>query len=230
MSYLWDVGIKLKNSNRKMSDIVFKQAEVFSPYMECSFEDINFDLDDNNEIEINGLYRFIDIFSYLIDVNYEEYTESRKVLFDLIMHYLLRVDLKQGYCVREFCKKFFYEDIKNGIWGKDIAYNMEAFTTEEKNIILDSIYNLYSGGSGLYFFNVILGNIFKNSLAYINKETEHGLFIYVGEAYTDNNKRKIDLITSLFLPVRFNVYICWDKHFPVLGVDKTMYIEQNVLF
>lgn len=236
MSYLWDVAIKLKSAGYKISDIVFKQPEIFSPYMEVSFEDINFDFnsdvnsDKTIDVEINGFYRFLRIFVNLLAADFDELKEGKDILFDLIIHCILTFDVKQGYCFREYAKIFFYEEMKAGEWGEILAEDIDVFNINERNIIFDSIYNLYAGASGLYFFNVVLSNIFKNSAAYINKETEYGLFIYVGEEYSEDNSKKLNAIVSLFLPVKFREYICWDKHFPILGVDKTMQIENNVLF
>lgn len=231
MSYIWDVAIKLKKKGVNISNIDFQQPEIYSPYMEVSFEDINFNVDkDLTQVEVNAFYRFFTIFDSLLDPNHEDNMEFKKALFSLLIHFLLELDLKMGFSVKEYVKTFLFNDIKNGIYGEDMAENIKYFNYDEINIVMSSICNMYENGMTLHMFNVILLNIFKNAATYIDKETEYGFFIYVGEPETEESHYKLDFLLSTFLPLKFNAYVCWDKHFPVLGVDKTMIIENNVIF
>ncbi len=231
MSYIWDITIKLKRAGIDLSTITFIQPEVYSPYMEVSLENLNYIEDlEVKEIEVNALYRFENIFEPLLHLDFKGSKELQTVVFNLILNFLIQLDLKQGLCIREFSKIFISKEMDSGLFGNDIKENIKVFNMDEKDILLDSVYNYYSTNVNINIFNVILKNIFKNVITYLDKEKEFGIFIYIGEKQTNIYEKKLDVLISLFLPIYFKPYICWDKHFPVLGLDKTMMIEQNVLF
>ena len=231
MSYIWDIAIKLKKSGIDLSTISFIQPEIYSPYMEVSLENLNHIEDINiKNIEVNALYRFENIFEPLLHLDFKGSKELQIVVFNIILNFLIQLDLKQGFCIREFSKFFISDEIDKGLFGDEVKENIKVLNIDEKDIVLDSIYNYYSTNVNINIFNVILKNIFKNIITYLDKEKEFGIFIYVGEKKTDIYQRKLNVLISLFLPIYFKPYICWDKHFPVLGLDRTMMIEQNVLF
>ena len=66
MNYIWEALLKADKENISRRNIKFKKAEVCSPYMEMSLEDINMSLlPEENSIEVNVYYRFYEIFKEL---------------------------------------------------------------------------------------------------------------------------------------------------------------------
>ena len=108
MNYIWEALLKADKENLDRRNIKFKKAEVCSPYMEMSLEDINLNLlPEGHSIEVNVYYRFYEIFKNLCDINFKENTELRETILDIILHYLGELDLKEGICKEEFQKNFY---------------------------------------------------------------------------------------------------------------------------
>ncbi|MGN2339109.1 hypothetical protein ACTFIN_13460 [Clostridium cagae] len=230
MNYIYDIFIKAIEENAPTEEIKFKQAEVYSPYMELAIQNINTSkLPQSEYIEINALYRFQEIFGELFDINFKENTELKDVLFDILIHYLCELDLKQGLNKNEFYKKFLFKDVINNVYGEELAKDILCFNKEETDVFLNSFITLYKTGTSLQLFNKILAKIFKYSIVYLNKESSKDIYIYLSEVEDKILKGKINAIINTFLPINMNVYLFWDKHFGILGSDNTMKIDDIVM-
>ncbi|AOR23475.1 hypothetical protein [Clostridium taeniosporum] len=230
MNYIYDIFIKAIEEDTSIETIKFKQADIYSPYMELSIENINSNkLPQDEYVEINAFYRFQEIFEELLDINFKENTELKNVLFDILIHYLCELDLKQGLNKSEFYKKFLYKDIINNVYGEDLAKNVLCFSKKEKDIFLNSFITLYKTGTSLQLFNNTLAKIFKNSMVYLNKENPKDIYIYLDECKTKILKGRINAIIDTFLPINMKIYLFWNKHFGILGSNNTMKINDIVM-
>ncbi|OSA93418.1 UNVERIFIED_ORG: hypothetical protein B2H98_06655 [Clostridium botulinum] len=230
MNYIYDIFIKAIEENAPTEEIKFKQAKVYSPYMELAIQNINASkLPQSEYIEINALYRFQEIFGELFDINFKENTELKNVLFDILIHYLCELDLKQGLNKNEFYKKFLFKDVINNVYGEELAKYILCFNKEETDVFLNSVITLYKTGTSLQLFNKILAKIFKYSIVYLNKESSKDIYIYLSEVEDKILKGKINAIINTFLPINMNVYLFWDKHFGILGSNNTMKIDDIVM-
>ena len=230
MNYIYDIFIKAIEENVPIDGIKFKQAKVYSPYMELAIQNINTSkLPQSEYIEINALYRFQEIFGELFDINFKENTELKDVLFDILIHYLCELDLKQGLNKNEFYKKFLFKDVINNVYGEELAKDILCFNKEEADAFLNSFITLYKTGTSLQLFNKILAKIFRYSTVYLNKESSKDIYIYLSEVEDKILKGKINAIINTFLPINMNVYLFWDKHFGILGSDNTMKIDDIVM-
>ncbi|NFI94315.1 hypothetical protein FC961_07950 [Clostridium botulinum] len=230
MNYIYDIFIKAIEENAQTEEIKFKQAKVYSPYMELAIQNINTSkLPQSEYIEINALYRFQEIFEELFDINFKENTELKDVLFDILIHYLCELDLKQGLNKNELYKKFLFKDVINNVYGEELAKDILCFNKEETDVFLNSFITLYKTGTSLQLFNKILAKIFRHSIVYLNKESSKDIYIYLSEVEDKILKGKINAIINTFLPINMNVYLFWDKHFGILGSDNTMKIDDIVM-
>ena len=216
MNYIYDIFLKADEQNVNREKIRFKQAKVFSPYMEIAFDEINFtDIPRDKQIEINSFYRFQEIFQELFDSNFEENIELRNTLFDILIHYLGEMDLKSGLSKNEF--------------GKDLNTNIDFFNKEEKDIFLNSLITLYKTGTSLELFNKVLVKIFKYSTIYLSKDAPKDIYIYLSEYKNETFEGKINAIVDTFLPVNMTSFLFWDKHFGIIGQEKTMNINEIMM-
>lgn len=230
MNYIWDILLKAHKQKVQRENIRFVPAKVYSPYMEISFENLNtVSLEENTVIEINPYYRFHEIFKDLLDVNVDESLNFREELFNIIVHYLAELDLKQGLCKQEFYKKFIMQDICKNVYGKQIAEDIEEFSHDELECILSGLITLYITGTSLQLFKKVMRKVFKNNSVYINQDDAKKLMVYLGEFKTEKVKKKIYTIIDLFIPINTEVDIYWDKHFGIIGVDNTMRINEIVI-
>ncbi|GCD08525.1 hypothetical protein [Clostridium tagluense] len=121
------------------------------------------------------------------------------------------------------------KDIQNGVFGSGISESISEFNKEEIDCLLSGIITLYVTGVSLHLFNKVIRKIFKNNMVYINNDNNKVLLIYLGEVKTQKLKRKIDTIINLFLPINMNITIYWDKHFGIIGLGKTMRLDEMVI-
>ena len=223
MSYLWRVLVEAADNNIDKNSIVFKPAQVYSPYMEVSLENLNSPLlSEGREIEVNYWYRFHDIFRDLFPVDYEDYKELREVFFDIVIHYLGTLDIQRGLSKKYFCRDLIYKDIKNGELGESIKANIDLLDKYELEYFLDGIINQYNCGSSIQNFEYVLRAIYKSNIVYKSKYKPKDIYIYLDTPYSEEEKNKIDMIIDTFLPINMRTFIFWDKHFGILGVESTM--------
>ncbi|MBX4263357.1 hypothetical protein [Clostridium estertheticum] len=147
MNYIWDILLKADKQNILRGNIKFVPAKVYSPYMEIAFADLNANsLPSDNTIEINGYYRFQNIFDELLNVNFDESKELIETFFDIVIHFLAEIDLSQGLCKNEYYKKFIMKDIRNGSFGYELSENINEFNKEEIDYLLSGLITLYVTG------------------------------------------------------------------------------------
>ncbi|MEJ8553240.1 hypothetical protein [Tepidibacter sp. Z1-5] len=231
MNYIWDILVKADQQNIKKENITFKCAKTYSPYMEVAFEDLNkSEIDESLIVEINPYYRFFPIFKDIFDVNFEESIELREVLFDILIHFLGNIDLKQGLSKEEYYKKYIMKDILENMFSEKIKKNIQIFNDKEREIVISSLIKLYTTGVSLEIFKSIVNKIFKKSTTYINQDNKKEILIYIGQKRTQELENKIDMLVDLFLHIDFKVFLYWQYHFGILGVEDTMKIENMVLY
>jgi hypothetical protein len=56
------------------------------------------------------------------------------------------------------------------------------------------------------------------------------ILIYIGQKRTQELENKMDVLIDLFLHIDFKVFLYWQYHFGILGVEDTMKIENMVLY
>jgi hypothetical protein len=229
MNYVWDIIIYLRQTGREEKDIKFIAAKSYSPYMELSHADINFDKVEK-EIEVNPYYRFYEIFKDLFNINNQEDIELRETLFDILMHFLSNIDTLQGMTKREFYIRFFLKDIEKGVLGSRIKKGFEVFSYKEKVIIVENLIRLYKTGEMLYLLKDTVRKIFKYSKIYANYETKDELLFYIPCARSSTNEAKMNFIMEFFLPIKFRTEIYWKDHFGIIGVDESMVIDSIALY
>lgn len=230
MNYIWDMLLKADKEDIPREKIKFQPAKIFSPYLEVLFSDLNArTIPENNIIEVNPYYRFHEIFKDLLDINFEESLELREVIFDITMHFLAELDLKEGLCKQEFYKKFIKDEIVQGVFGKEIVETVNELSKEELDYILSGLITLYLTGTSLHLFNKIIKKVFKNNITYSNRDNPKKILIYLGRIKTQDLKRKMDMIINLFLPINMKASIYYEYHFGIIGVEETMEIEKMVI-
>lgn len=230
MNYLWSILLEAENKGIDKNSISFVPAKICSPYMEIALEDINrCEVSEVDEIEVNPWYRFYNIFKDLFHIDNHENVELREVLFDIVLHYLAEIDLVSGVNKQHFYKELILRDINNNIFGKEIKDDIKVLESEELDIILDSLINLYSCNTSLHLVKKVIRQIFKKSIVYLSKEKSKDIYIYLNKEYTKELEQKINLILNIFLPINMEPHIYWDKHFGIIGLDSTMKIDNIVM-
>ena len=230
MNYIWEALLKADKENINRRNIKFKKPEVCSPYMEMSLEDINLSLlPEGHSIEVNVYYRFYEIFKELCDINFTDNKELKDTLLDIVLHYLGELDLKEGICKEEFQKRFLLKDICRGVYGDALKENIKNFNSDDLNVFLSGLITLYKTGTCLQLFNKVLRKIFKKSVIYGSQDKPKDIYIYLDEIKDKQWEGQLEAILETFLPINMNSFIFWDKHFGIIGIDKSMKLDEIVM-
>jgi hypothetical protein len=229
MNYVWDLVIKAHHAGIPIEKLTFIPAKVYSPYMELSNEHLNFKAIEP-EIELNPYYRFYEIFKDLFDINNEEDRELRNVLFDVVIHFLTRIDLRQGMNKTEYYIRFILREIAGGSFGPVVRERFGLLNESEQNIVAENVYRLLLTGEMLYLLKDTMQKIFNNSTIYANYETTNELLFFIACEKNELNVEKLELIKELFLPLKFVTIIYWKDHFGIIGMDETMHMDHIAMY
>ena len=147
-----------------------------SPYIEVSMTDLNMDTLEENKVEINPLYRFEDVFGKLFDKNIEEMRQTREIFFDVCMHYIVQLDLREGLSREDFYCELIANDLEQGKYGALAKRRFSLFTKSEQKLILQSYLQLLKTGNYLEEFRKVVTRLYPRTIIYhhFHQWTDHG--------------------------------------------------------
>ena len=56
------------------------------------------------------------------------------------------------------------------------------------------------------------------------------MLVYIGQKETEKERERVEFLRDMFLPVHYQVYLFWEHHFGIIGVEETMELDEMVLF
>lgn len=231
MNYLWEVVLKADDCGTPREKLYYVPAKICSPYVEVSFVDINQNVIEETQIEANPLYRFTDIFAVIFDCNATVSMKTRYVLFDICMQYMIQLDLRQGLSKSEYRLRSILKNLLGGVYRNNhIKEAVTYFTHTELRKILIAMNFLLKCASSIALFRQIIREIYPDSIVYLNNDSFRELLIYIGQKETVEERAKVELLTSVFLPKDYTIHLFWDHHFGIIDVDATMELDEMVLF
>ncbi len=230
MNYLWEVMIQAWREGIAESKLRFSIPKEFSAYMEISSAFINQErLEMEQYVEINPYYRFYQIFKDLYDPDYEQGTQLRDSLFNLIMHQLAGNDVRSGMTKEEYYKALLLKDIEEGQSGRLAKEGLGFFDLDEQQVILSGILRLYQTGCSINLFREMMEVLIPDHIIYHNNENTDEIVIYIGKKRTETLDKKLRFLTAAFLNLSGNVGIYYKYHFGIIGVEETMIIDEIAL-
>ncbi|WP_036708007.1 hypothetical protein [Paenibacillus pinihumi] len=224
LNYIWDLVIRAEQQGLAREKLHFRPGRVFSPYMELSPVDLNARMVEQ-AVDVNPYYRFYELFKDMFDVNVEDAPELRDALFDIIVHFLAELDLKQGMNKREYYIRFVLADMEAGRFGEGVSRALCLFSREERDRIAGNVLRLYETGEALYLLRDTLRYVFPRSTLYAHCEERDELLLYIGQENNEITQAKAGLIMDLFLPERFQTELYWEAHFGIVDVEETMRLD-----
>lgn len=230
MNYIWETMLKSDQCGLPREKLHFVPAKVGSPYMEVIQENMNNDTMDGSLVEINPLYRFSSVFSSIFDHNLEDYSQTRTIFFNVGMHYIANLDLRQGLDAQEYEIFFLLNDILYSVYGNDAREAIRSFEKGKLRQLLRLILKLYQCGSSIYLFKEVMRYLYPDSLVYASNDEVRQLLVYIGKEDTDVERRKMEFLQNMFLPINYQIFLFWEHHFGIIGVDETMKLDEMVLF
>lgn len=229
MNYAWEAALAADEAGIPREEVRYVPKSNGSPYAEVILENINSKGLEKKTVEMNPLYRFAREFSSLLDINLEEYETSRKIIFDIVMHYFVQLDLRQGLSKQEYALRFLLKDLLEGVCGSQAARVAETFEKEKFRRLLRLILKLYQCGSSTYLFREVMRCMYPNSLVYASNDAVRQVLVYVGVKETEEERERLEFLQDMFLPINYQVFLFWEHHFGILDVDETMGLGEMVL-
>ncbi len=230
MNYAWEVVLQAEKENQSRDMLQFVEASEPSPYIEVSMTDLNMDTLEENKVEINPLYRFEDVFGKLFDKNIEEMRQTREIFFDVCMHYIVQLDLREGLSREDFYCELIADDLEQGKYGALAQRRFSLFTKSEQKLILQSYLQLLKTGNYLEEFRKVVTRLYPRTIIYENNEAVQELLVYLGIKETERDREKAAFFVEMFLPIQETVYFFYEHHFGIIDVDETMVMDEMVIF
>ncbi len=230
MNYAWEVVLQAEKENQSRDMLQFVEASEPSPYIEVSMTDLNMDTLEESRVEINPLYRFEDVFGRLFDKNVEEMKKTREIFFDVCMHYIVQLDLREGISKEDFYCELIADDLKQGKYGALAQRRFDLFEKAEQKLILRSYLQLLKTGNYLEEFRKVVTRLYPETIIYENNEAVQELLVYLGIKETEKVREKSAFFVEMFLPIQETVYFFYEHHFGIIDVDETMVMDEMVIF
>lgn len=208
--------------------IRYRQTEYFSPYYEVSQESIKEMEDQTWQVSFNSFYRYEKVFESLFDLDIKE--ESRTLLFDCILHYLVCQEFKLGITGEEYNIRQYWAAIEQGVYGDAVQHMFQGLSKEKKHFIARTLYKQSRLCASVYLFARTVTGILDNCVVYRNKIQPTVILVYIQEKNISNQEKILLALEELFLPLNYTMRIFLEKHFGVIEAEQTLEMDQIEIF
>ena len=229
MQYIWEVVLAAEKNGIREADLQYEVPEVRSPYLEVSFYDLNTQTVEQTAVEVNPFYRFFDIFSGVLDINQKEYGKTKEIFVDAVFHYLALTDLRMGMSRKDYYFKFLVEGLESGQFGRKAKAAIQLFSSYEKKYIVLALMDVISSRNYREIFKWLFQEIYQDSIIYKSMDCANELYIYVGSAETQEERKRVQFLLDTFLPIGVRTEVFYQEHFGILEVEETMILDKVLL-
>lgn len=227
---MWDIALRARGQGRREEQLFFCQAKEYSPFYEQAFSCVNETKVDSDEIELNLLLRFADIFQYILAEEGNAAPQFRKYLIDAALHMLLHTDLYHGITKREIYIRKLMEELEDGVYWRRAAEEIQIIPFEKRGRIATLLLNQMQTGASVMTFRRALLVLFSDAVLYQIKADRKKLLLYLKDDRQENDERMLKLIRDMFLPVSYHLRVFFRYHFGIIGVDETMRIDEIAIY
>lgn len=230
MNYIWEIALRLQEKNIDKGTVFYRQAEDFSPYYEQAFPCINETDCQDQVVEVNGLYRFDEIFGGLLSPNLEGDEEFKEYLFDILIHYLTEIDLLKGLSKREFYIRKIKQNIMQGHYGQKTKGYFRQMEESLQYILCGHLLQQFQTGSSVLMFSKTVRALFPDAIVYKNNINMKQILVYVGEKQSNEVSVKMELAVGMFLPIGYHIRMFYEHHFGIMDVPETLELGNVEIF
>ena len=180
MNCIWEIALKAQKSGYNLEDLRFINSENPSPYTESSFDFLNSDTIEENEIEVNPLYRFANELGEIFLPDVKGYEEVREIFLDVIMHYIAVWDLRSGGDKKELRAMYILKEIEEGRFLKSIRKILISLGFEKSKRIIFCLLDLYKCKDYITIFRKALRELYPKANLYNHSENLRKFTIFTG--------------------------------------------------
>lgn len=226
MNYIWEILLRAREGGVPDENLFFAQAKECSPWYEQSFPCLNESTVSGPVVEINSLYRFSSIFQELLhEMGDSEYL---RFLFDAGIHVLAAQETTMGLSKRDFYVQMLKRELEGCGFSALIAQALQLLSEEQRRGVASLLLAQYETGPSLLVFRQALTALYPQAMLYQLKPQPEQLLLYLGLANAD--RRIVQMLEDLFLPLQYQVRIFWTKHFGVWDVDATLVFDEIEIY
>jgi len=229
LTYLWEVLLKADEQDFPRERIRFTQTKTPAPYMEVAYDELNRRHVDEAPVEINAYYRFSAIFDHILD-GIEEYPEFRDYLYDILVHYVAEINMREGLCNNEYYGLFLREDVKSGRFGRQFKEVFRTFARHQIRFLVESMVRLYGLGPSVTLFRTVIRQLYPKSIIYLDAVERRELLVYIGRKETLELRKQVEFLLALFVPFDYIVHLFWDMHFGIFGINETLELDDFMVY
>ena len=152
----------------------------------------------------------------------------KRQLFDAAVHILAAQETLSGLSKRDFYVQMLKRELEGGGFSALIAQALQLLSEEQKRGVASLLLAQYETGSSLLVFRQALTALYPQAMLYQLKPHPEQLLLYLGLANAD--RRIVQMLEDLFLPLQYQVRIFWTKHFGVWDVDATLVFDEIEIY
>ena len=230
MNCIWEIVLKAQKSGYNLEDLRFRTSESPSPYTESSFDFLNSDTIEENEIEVNPLYRFANELGEIFLPDVEGFESVRKIFLDIIFHYIAVWDLRSGGDKKELRAMYILKEIEEGRFLKSIRKPLLSLNFEKSKRIIFCLLDLCKCKDYITVFRKALRELYPKANLYIHSENLRKFTIFTGVDKTKEEVERMEMLEKLFLPISYETDVFWKYHFGIIGVDESMKIGKTAIY
>ncbi len=230
MNCIWEIVLKAKEQGYMFDELRFINSDNPSPYTESSFDLINTETIYNRLIEVNPLYRFPLQLGELFLGDVKGYDKTREIFLDAMMHYIAVWDLRSGYDKKEYQALHVLREIENGSYYAFAKEALLSCSYSKVKRIIFYLLDLYKSRDYITSFKRAVKELYPKANIYISSDDGRKIIVFLGIDENTIERKKIDMLCDMFLPLSYKVDVFWNKHFGVVGVDESMIIDNIALY
>lgn len=148
---------------------------------------------------------------------------------DAVFHYLALTDLRMGMSRKDYYVKFLVEELESGQFGRKAKAAIQLFSSYEKKYIVLALMDVVSSRNYREIFKWLFQEIYKDSIIYKSMDCANELYIYVGSAETQEERKRVQFLLDTFLPIGVRTEVFYLEHFGILEIEETMILDQVLL-
>ncbi len=209
MKYIWS---EYSAARAYRAEVDARKISPYQEILEC----------DEKICVFNPWLRFSEIFSPLAEIQDPE-------IENLLAHFLAQLDRKCGASVGTIRAEIFGEEIENGACGEKARRLYLNLPESEKKIVAEFLRRYEDSGRRRIFFREAVQEFFPAAAIYFNQR-DRKFLLYLPQKETASDGEKISLLKILFLDATAELRVFWEKHFGIIGREKTMRLGQICLY
>lgn len=233
MNYLKDIVIQCEEKKVDKKFIKYYMPNHISPYLEINEENINLlDLENvkENLVGVNPYFRNEKIFWDFMSPEIDNFKGLKSMLFNILSHMIAGTDYFYIQRVSDFEKKLIKKAILKAEYGEEVKNIFIILSKKDQKTIIEELYKLYKLGINMERFITILNEFFPGNISYDYKEDVNNLSVYIPQSKNEENKSKFEILKTLFIPINIRVYVYWEHHFAVIGIDEMSKLDNCKIF